>query len=327
MWGRAKGLRGGLAGALGLCLGFVGCGGASAAGEVVVTIKPVHAIVAAVMQGAGTPHLLIQSQGSPHTYALKPSEARLLNGARVVVRVSRDLELFLERTLKSLPAGVQVVTLDAAPGLTRHKVRAGGAFEKHGHGPAKGQRHKSGRHDHGHGAHGTHDAHIWLDPRNARAMAKFLARELAKAMPEHAERFQQNAKAFDDRLAALEVDLLRLSRPLTGRAFLVFHDAYQYFEKRFGVTASGSITVSPEVMPGAKRVGEIRAKVRDLGAACVFAEPQFEPKLISVVTEGTAARSGVLDPLGAAIEPGPDLYFEVLRGMATAFKTCLSEGS
>ncbi|MEZ5910442.1 MAG: zinc ABC transporter substrate-binding protein [Hyphomicrobiaceae bacterium] len=324
MWGRAKGLRGGLAGALGLCLGFVGCGGASAAGEVVVTIKPVHAIVAAVMQGAGTPHLLIQSQGSPHTYALKPSEARLLNGARVVVRVSRDLELFLERTLKSLPAGVQVVTLDAAPGLTRHKVRAGGAFEKHGHGPAKGQRHKSGRHDHGHGAHGTHDAHIWLDPRNARAMAKFLARELAKAMPEHAERFQQNARALDDRLVALEADLLRLSRPLTGRAFLVFHDAYQYFEKRFGLSAAGSVTISADTPPSARRIRDLRRKIVRVKARCVFAEPQFEPKLVATLIEGTAAKSGTLDPLGASLPAGPLLYEQLLRAVMRDLASCLS---
>ena len=113
--------------------------------------------------------------------------------------------------------------------------------------------------------------------------------------------------------------------PVRNRPFIVFHDAYQYFEKRFGLAAAGSITVSPEVIPGAQRVDEIRTKVRELDAACVFAEPQFEPRLVEVVTEGTNARSGVLDPLGAEITDGPDLYFELMRGMASSFKSCLAK--
>jgi zinc transport system substrate-binding protein len=174
-------------------------------------------------------------------------------------------------------------------------------------------------------AHGAYDMHLWLDPQNAAAMIHEIEEALAAADPANAELYAANAGKLQARLAELQAEIAAELEPVKDRPFVVFHDAYHYFEERFGLRAAGSITVSPEVMPGAERLREIQARVKELGATCVFAEPQFEPKLVTVATEGTGAGSGVLDPLGAAIDDGPDLYFELLQNMASSLKDCLSQ--
>jgi zinc transport system substrate-binding protein len=326
--------------------------------NVVTSIKPIHSLVAAVMEGVGTPGLIVEGAGSPHTYALKPSQAEMLEQANVVFWVGHELEAFLEKPLETVGAKAKSVELIDAHDLVKLGYREGGAFEKHGHGDEAGHddhdhdkkaegghdhdhdKKAEGGHDHdheksaeagdehGHGhEHGEFDAHVWLDPVNAKAMVHEIEEALVAADLANAAKYKANAKAVMGRLDTLISEVNNDLAPVKGKGFVVFHDAYQYFEKRFDMPASGSITVSPEVVPGAKRVSEIRGKVQELGAACVFAEPQFEPKLVSTVTEGTQAKSGVLDPLGAEIETGPDLYFQVIRNMATSLKSCLSEAS
>ena len=179
-------------------------------------------------------------------------------------------------------------------------------------------------HDHGDGAFNTH---IWLDPVNAKAMVHEIEEALVEADPTNAEKYEANAEAVMVRLDALTAEITDKIEPVKDKGFIVFHDAYQNFEHRFGLTALGSITISPEVSPGARRVKEMRAKVQGLGATCVFSEPQFEPKVVATVTEGTSAKIGVLDPLGASLQDGPELYFELIRNLAASFRTCLSEAS
>src|SRR5690606_18091301 len=135
----------------------------------------------------------------------------------------------------------------------------------------------------------------------------------------------ENAQAYSRRLETLIDEVAQQLAPVRDKPAIVFHDAYQYFEHRFGINVVGSITVSPDVVPGAQRVSEIRAKVQEFSAACIFSEPQCEPRLVSVVAEGTGARTGVLDPLGADLEDGPELYFELIRNMATSLSVCLSD--
>jgi len=302
--------------------------------KVVASIKPVHSLVAAVMDGVGRPGLLVEGAGSPHTYSLKPSQARMLQSAGIVFWVGHEMESFLEKPLETVASKAKSVELIDAHGLVKLGFREGGAFEKHGHDDdhdhEKGAKDDHDREkaeaDHEH-RHGEFDSHVWLDPMNAKAMAQEIVEALAKADPANAAKYEANAKMLAARLDALVAEVSADLEPVKGKGFIVFHDAYRYFENRFGLAASGSITVSPEVMPGARRVGEIRTKVRELGAACVFAEPQFEPKLVATVIEGTSAKSGVLDPLGAALKDGPELYFELIRAMATSLKTCLSEAS
>ncbi|MBN8243237.1 zinc ABC transporter substrate-binding protein ZnuA [Nitratireductor aquimarinus] len=294
--------------------------------QVVTSIKPVHSLVAGVMEGVGEPALILQGAGSPHTYSMRPSQARMLANADLVFWVGPGLEVFLEKPLETLAGEATQVALSDSEGLTLLEMREGGAFEAHSHGDDHddhGHEAEEDGHDHAHD-HGP-DAHLWLDPDNAKIMVSAIAEALSAADAENASAYAANAAALNERIAALQTELSAELEPVKDRPFIVFHDAYQYFEKQFGLAAAGSITVSPEIIPGAQRVDEIRTKVRELDAACVFAEPQFEPRLVEVVTEGTDAKSGVLDPLGAEIEDGKDLYFELMRGMAASLKTCLTK--
>ena len=179
-------------------------------------------------------------------------------------------------------------------------------------------------HDHDDHGDGAFDAHIWLDPVNGQAMTRAIAAALIEADPANAALYEANAAALLDRLDRLTDEIAETVAPARGAPFIVFHDAYRHFEDRFGLTAVGSIAVDPERSPGPRRVEELRAKVRDLGVVCVFAEPQFDRRLVDVVVEGTPARTGVVDPLGAAIEDGPDLYVALLRDMASSFRNCLA---
>ncbi len=295
--------------------------------DVVATIKPIHSLVAAVMEGVGQPRLLIDGAGSPHTFTLKPSDAKALNGARVVFRVSESLEPFTVRLARSLPKTVQLVTLEAVPGLTLYDLRTGAAFESHTHAS------KGGAHTHGHShapakgkaAPAGTDGHIWLDPDNAKRIARHVAETLASVAPAHADRLHANARALEGKLDALAPEIEQRLASAKGKPYVVFHDAYQYFEQRFGLGPVGSVTVSPDVSPSVRRLADLRAKIRELGAACVFAEPQFEPKIVETVVEGTAVRRGVLDPLGAAIPAGPEHYFLLLRALASSLQTCLDK--
>ncbi|MDJ1636150.1 zinc ABC transporter substrate-binding protein [Rhizobium rhizogenes] len=288
---------------------------AADAPDVVVSIKPIHSLVAAIMDGVGTPELIVDGAASPHTYALKPSNAKALEAAKVVFWVGPGMETFLEKPLSALGANALVVELDKAPGITKLKFREGGAFEADDDGDEPTD------HDHD---HGEFDTHLWLDPHNAKAMTAEITTTLVAADPANALTYEANQKALDNRLDALDAEIASTLAPVKSKPFIVFHDAYQYFERRYGVRVAGSITVSPESIPGAQRISEIHGKVAELGATCVFAEPQFEPKLVNVVLEGTSAKSGVLDPEAATLPQGPDLYFDLMRGIANSLKTCLS---
>lgn len=307
---------------------------ALAAPKVVASIKPVQSLVAAVMDGVGEPSVIVDGAASPHTFALKPSTAKLIANADVVFWVGPELEPFLEKPLETLGEKAEAVELSEAPGVTKLPVREDANFEPHHHADEEGEAGHEGHdhsghdhtgHDHGHGdEHGTFDAHVWLDPENAKAMADDIAHHLAEADPANAATYAANAKALKEKLTALETELTAELEPVKDKPFVVFHDAYQYFEQRFGVRAAGSVTLSPEVQPGAERVAALQTKMKDLGAVCIFSEPQFEPKLVNVLIEGTDVRTGVLDPLGADVANGKDLYFEVARKMAASLKSCLS---
>ncbi|GAK70950.1 zinc ABC transporter substrate-binding protein [Agrobacterium rubi TR3 = NBRC 13261] len=303
---------------------------AMAAPNVVVSIKPIHSLVAAIMQGVAEPELIVDGGASPHTYALKPSNARAIEGADVVFWVGDGLEKFLEKPLHSLAGKATVVELDDAKGLEKLRFREGGPFEGHDHGEHEGHDHSAEAgdahsHEDGHDhEEGEYDMHLWLDPANAKAMAVEIEKTLMTVDPANAKTYQENTKTLVDNLDVLDKEIAETVAPIKDKPFVVFHDAYQYFEHHYGVKTAGSITVSPESIPGAERIKQIHAKVKELNATCVFAEPQFEPKLVNVVIEGTQAKSGTLDPEAATLEAGPDLYFKLMRGIATSLKDCLS---
>lgn len=316
---------------------------------VVVSIKPLHSLVSAVMQGVGEPTLIVQGAGSEHSYNLKPSDAKAIEGAKVIFWAGPSMETFLDKPIDTLGEGAKVVALGETDGLTKLKFREGGPFEAHDHGheghdhgaeahshDSHDHKHDDG-HDHKHAHadetgeaghdhhHGEFDLHFWLDPQNGKVLVGNIAKVLSESDPEHAAQYEKNAADYADKLDALNKDIETELQPVKDKPFIVFHDAYQYFENRFGVKAAGSITVSPEKAPGAARIKDIHEKIKSLGAVCVFSEPQFEPKLVNTVIDGTDAKTGVLDPLGAELKDGPDLYPQLIRNLADSLKNCLSK--
>lgn len=299
---------------------------ALAAPAVVASIKPVHSLVSAVMAGIAEPTLIVKGAASPHTYALRPSDAGALESADIVFWTGHGMELFLADALETLATQAKVVELADAPGITLLPVREGGAFEAHSHegeGEDHDHAHEGDDHaDHAHEGEGG-DMHFWLDPDNAALMVTQIKQTLVAADPDNAAAYTANAAAEIARLQALATELETTLAPVNDKPFVVFHDAYQYFESRFGLTLAGSVTVTPDVMPGAQRIGELKAKVAELGATCVFAEPNFEPTIIAAITEGSTAKSGTLDPEGGALAEGPDLYPNLLRDLAKSLVDCL----
>ncbi len=300
---------------------------AFAAPNVVASIKPVHSLVAAVMAGIAEPTLIVKGAASPHTYALRPSDAGALEAADIVFWNGHGMELFLADALDTLATKAQVVELAEAPGITLLPVREGGAFEPHIHEGEDHDHAAEAAHDdhdgHDHDAHGEGDMHFWLDPQNAKLMVTQIAKTLVAADPDNAAAYEANAATELVKLDALQAELAATMAPIVNQPFIVFHDAYQYFEARFGLNLAGSVTVTPDTMPGAARIDELKAKLAETGITCVFAEPNFEPTIIAAITEGTPARAGTLDPEGGALAEGPDLYSTLLRGLATSLVDCL----
>lgn len=290
-----------------------------AAPSVVASTKPVHSLVSAVMAGVGEPTLIVKGAASPHTYSLRPSDAAALENADIVFWTGHGMELFLADALETLSTKAQTVELAGSPGIELLPMREGGAFEAHSHG---GDDHDHEADDHAH-EHEEGDMHFWLDPENAKLMVANIAQVLSKSDPDNAATYHANAEVEIEALAALENEISRTLDGVKDKPFIVFHDAYQYFENRFGLDIAGTVTVSPETMPGAARVDELRTKVSELGATCVFAEPNFEPAIVSTIVEGTEAKAGVLDPEGSGLTEGPGLYGDLLRSIAAGLVDCL----
>lgn len=300
-------------------------GGALAAKspQVVVSIKPLHSIVAGVMEGVAVPELLLSGGESPHSYALRPSQARSLSRADVIFWIGPQLESFLLKPLKSIGGKGKIVTLIEAPGIRLLPTRRGGVWEEHDHD-------EHGKDDHSDdktaGSRFDKDPHFWLDPQNAKTIARLTASELSRRFPEHRARLEANAEAMAVKLDTLDAELRQTLSPVRSRPFIVFHDAYQYLEVHYGLSAAGAITLSPEQAPGAQRLREIRETLRLRGARCVFAEPQFTPKVVAAVIEGSGARQGILDPEGGpALEPGPEAYFILMRQLGENLRACLQK--
>ncbi|HEY7690556.1 MAG TPA: zinc ABC transporter substrate-binding protein [Dongiaceae bacterium] len=311
----------------------LGAAGARAEAPAVVTsIKPVHSLVAAVMEGVGAPSLMVKGAASPHTYSLTPSDAEGLQQAQFVFWIGEDFERFLHKAIETLPHGAVSVELGEVQGLTVLPVREGGIWEEHAHESEDHEEHAEGEHAEGEAhdheqEHGLHDGHLWLDPANAKLMAAAVVEALSAADPANASVYRSNGDKLQGKLDSLDAEIASSLAPVKQTPFIVFHDAYQYFERRYGLNGVGSITVTPEQPPGAKRLFEIREKIIQRQARCVFREPNFEPALVDSVLADTGARSGVLDPEGASLNEGPELYFQLMRGLAESLKHCLSSSS
>jgi zinc transport system substrate-binding protein len=280
-----------------------------AAPKVVASIAPVHSLAAAIMGELGEPVQIVRGYGSPHAYQMRPSDAANLRDADLILWIGPTLETFLQRPLARHRDGARVVTLSSIPGLALLANRRGGVRRNDAH---------------AHDESGSYDPHIWLSPFNAKLMAGAIARELSTLDPENADTYKTNRDKLSKSIDAMEARIASRLTPVLNTPFVVFHDAFQYFEASFGLNAVGSVTVSPDHMPSARRIKALREEIVASGARCVFREPQFESALVQVLLEDTGARTGVLDPLGTDVTRGPDAYFELMNANADALLACLS---
>ena len=326
--------------------------------KVVASIKPIHSLVSYLMNGIGKPDLIVDGYASPHGFAMKPSHAKMLQNADLIFWVGEDLENFLQKPLNSIAKKAEKIELIEIKGLQVLKFRERNIFDEHdhehghddhgkkeddhddhGHDDDHGKKEDDHDHDHddhgkkeddhddhghddhdGH-AHGEFDPHIWLDPINAKAMLNEMTEHLIENDPKNEAKYKSNlAKALQE-IDKLTIDVMTdLSSSV---ASIVFHDAYQYFEKRFNVNILGAFTVNTDVMPGAEQLSEIREIIEHDKVACVFSEPQFNPDIIKAVAKDMNIKTGVVDPLGATLDPGKDLYFNLIRNMSASFQRLL----
>lgn len=280
--------------------------------KVVVSIAPLAGIAAAVMEGVGAPVLLVQGNASPHTYQLRPSEAQLLGEADIVLWAGKGLETFLAKPLGALADRADVITLMAEKDLQLLPVREGALWQ------AQDNHHH--HHDH---AHDSSDAHLWLDPDNAIAIARLLAARLSASDTANAATYAANAGRFADNLKQLDAELKTQLAPLRQRGFIVFHDAYQYFEMHFGLKGLGAITLSPDVPPSARQLNVLRKRIEEQQVVCVLAEPQFKDAVVDTLIRDTQARKGLVNPDASDLPLNATLYPTYLRRVADAFADCL----
>ena len=287
--------------------------------KVVTSIKPIHSLASYLMDGVAKPDLIVDGYASPHGFALKPTHAKMLQEADLVFWVGEDLENFLEKPLKSIAKKAEKIELMEIKGLTKLKFRERNIFDEHGHKEDE-HGHKEDEHGHDEHAHGEHDPHIWLDPMNAKVILSEMAEHLI-------ENDSKNEAKYKANLKRAHKDLDQLTKKVKSELnkdfkSIVFHDAYQYFEKRFDINVLGAFTVNTDVMPGAEQLAKIRGVIEHDKVSCIFSEPQFNPDIIKAVAKDTNIATGVIDPLGATLNPGKDLYFDLIGNMSKSFKGC-----
>lgn len=278
--------------------------------RVVVSIAPIHSLVAAVMAGVAEPELLVKGAASPHTYMLKPSQMGALQRADLIIWSGEGVESFLPRTLRSLGTGPRVIKLTELPGMSLLPSREGGVW-------GEDQDHR-----HGH-AQGDVDGHLWLHPGNAKVIVAAVAAALGEVDRPHANQYRRNGEVVLQQLERLEHDLDAMLAPLHTAPYLVFHDGYHYFEARFHLNAVGAISVDPEHKPGARRLRELALMIQQRQVRCLFSEPQFPAATVQALIAGSGVKSGVLDPLGSTLPAGPELYFKLMRGLGKTLAGCL----
>ena len=326
--------------------------------KVVASIKPIHSLASYLMDGVNKPDLIVDGYSSPHGFALKPSHAKMLQEADIIFYVGEGLENFLEKPLKSIAKKAEKIELMEIKGLQKLKFRERNIFDDHDdhghdedghkeddhaeheheedghkeddhddHGHEEdgheGHAHEEDGHDdHGHEghAHGEYDPHIWLDPANAKTILNEMVEHLI-------ENDEKNASIYKSNLDKALKDIDKLISDVNSElnqniSFIVFHDAYQYFENRFNVKVLGAFTVNTDVMPGAEQLSEIREIIEHDKVGCIFSEPQFNPDIINAVAKDMDIKTGVLDPLGATLDPGKGLYFKLIKNMSNSFKGC-----
>jgi zinc transport system substrate-binding protein len=292
---------------------------------IITTIKPIDSLVSAVVGDTGKTISLISSETSPHEFRLKPSDARALQNGNIIFYISPHLETSIVKVFETLPKNIKIINLMEETGIEHLSIRDNEAWELHDH-------HDDEKHD-DHDKHAQKDehddhkskddVHIWLDPENAIKIIKKVNTELSFFFPENAKIYDENATKIINKIKSLKKQLKKELLPIKEKPYIVFHDAYQYFEKTFGLNAVGSIALEDDIASSPKQISFIKNKIIKSKASCVFQEPQFDNKLVKTVIEGTQAKIGTLDPLGFGIKEKEDFYLQLLRNMSKNLKECL----
>ena len=301
---------------------FLGFSHAKAELQVVTSIKPIHSLASLLMDGIGTPKLIVDGSNSPHNFTLKPSHAKMLQNADLVFWVGEDIEIFLEKPLGTVAKKAKKIELMEISQIKKLKFREKNIFEGHhdDHGHKKHDDHGHKKHDdHGH-AHGEHDPHIWLDPLNAKVILTVMAKNMKMMDKKNSAKYDANLKKANAKIDGLVSEINKVINK--NAKYVVFHDAYQYFEKRFGLKTLGALTVNTDVLPGAEQLKDIRKVIKKENAKCIFSEPQFNPKIIKAIAKDTNIKTGVLDPLGADLKNNKDLYFKLLNNLSNSLRKC-----
>jgi zinc transport system substrate-binding protein len=296
--------------------------------RVAVSIAPVHSLMSAVMEGTGVPELLIPPGQSPHAYSPAPSSIKHIHAADLIVWIGPEFEVALKNTMDQVSNKSMVRSIADIQNLISYPVREGGLWDSHDvHIHVDGQPEgiqASVLDDTGNKHNPRVDSHFWLSTSNAVIMAGWFSSWLISIDPENTSTYQTNTDRVISRIRNLHNELQQRLSPVNDIPYILFHDAYQYFEKEFGMRAVGSVTIGPDKPPGAKTIRILRNTLESDDIKCVFSEPQFEPRLISTLIENTVVRVGQLDPIGAEIMPGPELWFEVMANLGESLGNCLT---
>jgi len=280
--------------------------------NVVTTIKPLHSLISNVMKGVGEPSLIIEGTSNPHNFVLKPSHAKLLQDADIIFWIGEDLEAFMEKPLSSLAKDTKKISFMELGSIKKLKFRENNIFDHDDH---------DDHEDHDEHNHGEFDAHLWLDPVNAKKMVLEISHELSELDPTNKNSYKANA---DKTIEVLDRLIEEVNQSLSKDiSYVVFHDAYQYFEQRFEVTSAGALTLNPDVLPGAKQIVDIQNLIKKKNIKCIFSEPQYNPKIIETLANDTNTSTGIMDPLGAYMDKGPSMYSKLIIGIADSIKNCI----
>ena len=306
---------------------------------IITTIQPITSLVSAVIGNTGKTISLIPTEISPHEYKLKPSDIKKLQNGNIIFYVSDHLETSITKVFENLPKNIKSINLMEDAGIKHLAIRDNEAWERHDHRHGHGDHHdhdkKAKEHDdhedekHAkkHDDHNNHekedDVHIWLSPDNAVKIIKKVNKELSLYFPENAKTYNKNTNQMIKKINELEVELKNELSGIKDKPYIVFHDAYQYFETSFGLNAVGSVALEGDIASSPKQISFIKDKIVKFKASCVFQEPQFDSKLVKIVVEGTNAQIGTLDPLGVNIKSGENFYLQLLKNMAKSLKDCL----
>jgi zinc transport system substrate-binding protein len=319
---------------------------------VISTIQPINSLVSAIIGNTGKSITIIPSEQSPHDFKLKPSDVKVLQNGNIIFYVSNHLESSITKVLKNLPKNIKLINLMEESGVNHLAIRDNDAWERHDHHghddhdvhDKHGKKHddhddhdKHGKkhddhddHDkHGkkHDGHDDHekedDVHVWLSPDNAIKIVQKVNKVLSLYFPENSKIYNDNTTKFIDKIRNLKMELVKELSPIKNKPYIVFHDAYQYFEKTFELNAVGSVALEGDIASSPKQISIIKDKIVKSKASCVFQEPQFDSKLVKIVVEGTDAKIGTLDPLGVNISENKDFYLQLLTNMTKSLKECL----